>query len=118
DPEHCFASMGIYVFSTDELVRRVSLDSRRDSAHDFGKNIIPDMVAEGARVFAYPFKDENKKDQSYWRDVGTMDAYYDANMDLTKINPLFNLYDDAWPIRTYRGHYPPAKFVFSEPPGD
>ena len=114
DPDHCFASMGIYCFKTEALVRRVSQDARKDSAHDFGKNIIPDMVADNARVFAYPFKDENKKDVAYWRDVGTIDGYYDANMDLTEVNPLFNLYDDTWPIRTYREQFPPAKFVFSE----
>ncbi len=72
------------------------------------------MVNDGARVFAYPFKDENKKEVSYWRDVGTMDAYFDANMDLTKIDPLFNLYDESWPVRTYREQSPPAKFVHSE----
>jgi glucose-1-phosphate adenylyltransferase len=107
--------MGIYVFSTDELVRRVSQDARQESAHDFGKNVIPAMVNDGARVFAYPFKDENKKDVAYWRDVGTLDAYFEANMDLTKVNPLFNLYDESWPVRTYREPAPPAKFVFSEP---
>jgi glucose-1-phosphate adenylyltransferase len=114
DPEACFASMGIYVFSTEALVRRVSADARRDTAHDFGKNIIPEMVLEEARVFAYPFKDENKKDVAYWRDVGTIDSYYEANMDLTEVSPLFNLYDESWPIRTYREQFPPAKFVFSE----
>ena len=114
DPNRCFASMGIYVFSTDSLVRRVSADARKESAHDFGKNIIPEMVADNARVFAYPFKDENKKDVAYWRDVGTIDSYYEANIDLTEVNPLFNLYDESWPIRTHREQHPPAKFVFSE----
>jgi glucose-1-phosphate adenylyltransferase len=114
DPEHCFASMGIYVFSTDVLVRRISADARRETAHDFGKNIIPEMVADQSRVFAYPFKDENRKDVAYWRDVGTIDGYYEANMDLTEVNPLFNLYDEQWPIRTYHEQFPPAKFVFSE----
>ena len=113
-PDQCYASMGIYVFSTDELVRRISYDARQESAHDFGKNVIPAMVNDGARVFAYPFQDENKKNVSYWRDVGTMDAYFDANMDLTKADPLFNLYDEAWPVRTYREQQPPAKFVHSE----
>ena len=115
EPTRCYASMGIYVFNTETLVRRISADSRRDSAHDFGKNIIPDMVAENSRVFAYPFKDENRKDIAYWRDVGTIDGYYEANMDLTEVNPLFNLYDENWPLRTYREQFPPAKFVFSEP---
>jgi glucose-1-phosphate adenylyltransferase len=114
DPKHCLASMGIYVFETEELVRRISRDARRDTAHDFGKNIIPEMVEEGARVFAHPFKDENRKDQAYWRDVGTMDSYYDANMDLVKPDPLCNLYDTAWPIHTYIERFPPAKFVHNE----
>lgn len=118
DPEHCYASMGIYVFSTEALVRRVSADSRRDSAHDFGKNVIPDMVREKARVYAYPFKDENRKDLAYWRDVGTIDAYYEANLDLTEVTPLFNLYDENWPVRTYHEQFPPAKFVFAEPMGE
>jgi glucose-1-phosphate adenylyltransferase len=118
DPERCFASMGIYVFSTEALVRRISADARKDTAHDFGKNIVPEMVRDGARVYAYPFKDENKKDEAYWRDVGTIDSYYEANMDLTAVTPLFNLYDDTWPIRTYHEQFPPAKFVFSERSGD
>jgi glucose-1-phosphate adenylyltransferase len=118
DPNTCLASMGIYVFSTEPLVRRVSQDARRDTAHDFGKNIIPEMVKDGMRVFAYPFRDENKKEQAYWRDVGTIDAYYEANMDLTTVTPLFNLYDENWPIRTYREQFPPAKFVFNEQIGD
>jgi len=118
DPDTCFASMGIYVFSTDVLVRHVSADARRESEHDFGKNIIPAMVHENMKVFAYPFKDENRKEQAYWRDVGTLDSYYEANMELTKVAPLFNLYDEHWPIRTYREQFPPAKFVFSEAAND
>ncbi|MEI6232380.1 MAG: glucose-1-phosphate adenylyltransferase [Planctomycetota bacterium] len=114
-PDQCYASMGIYVFSTEELVRRVSQDARQETSHDFGKNIIPSMVNDGARVFAYPFQDENKKDVSYWRDVGTMDSYFDANMELTKPDPLFNLYDETWPVRTYREQNPPVKFIHSEP---
>lgn len=118
DPNTCLGSMGIYCFSTEPLVRRVSQDARRETAHDFGKNIIPEMVKDGMRVFAYPFRDENKKEQAYWRDVGTIDAYYEANMDLTAVTPLFNLYDENWPIRTYREQFPPAKFVFNELIGD
>jgi len=114
DPENCFASMGIYVFTTETLVRRISADARKDSAHDFGRNIVPEMVSENARVYAYPFKDENKKEQAYWRDVGTIDGYYEANMDLTAVTPLFNLYDETWPLRTYHEQVPPAKFVFAE----
>ncbi|GMV82783.1 MAG: glucose-1-phosphate adenylyltransferase [Planctomycetota bacterium] len=118
DPEHCLASMGIYIFETEELVRRLSRDARRDTAHDFGKNIIPEMIEDGARVYAYPFKDENKKDLPYWRDVGTIDSYYDANLDLVTVNPLFNLYDSDWPLRTYQEQGPPAKFVFAGYGGD
>jgi len=118
DPDSCFASMGIYVFTTEALVRRVSGDARKDSAHDLGRNIIPEMVRENARVYAYPFKDENRKEVAYWRDVGTIDGYYEANMDLTEVTPLFNLYDESWPVRTYHEQFPPAKFVFSEPLGD
>jgi glucose-1-phosphate adenylyltransferase len=117
DPQHCLGSMGIYVFDTDELVRRVAKDSRQDSAHDFGKNIIPEMIAESAPVYAYAFKDENKKQAAYWRDVGTLDAFYEANIDLISVDPLCNLYDEAWPIRTYRKQYPPAKFVFADERG-
>ena len=79
----------------------------------FGKNILPSMI-EGRRVFAYNFQDENKKEVKYWRDIGTLDAYYEANMDLVSVDPLFNFYDQAWPIRTYQGQFPPAKFVFAE----
>jgi len=118
DPEHCLASMGIYVFSTETLVRRVSADARKETDHDFGKNIVPEMVRENARVYAYPFKDENKKEQAYWRDVGTIDGYYEANMDLTAVSPLFNLYDETWPLRTYHEQFPPAKFVFAEAAGE
>lgn len=114
DPTRCLASMGIYVFDTKALVRRVSSDSKRETAHDFGKNIIPEMIADGARVYAYPFKDENRKDDSYWRDVGTIDSYYEANMDLVSVSPHFNLYDAAWPLRTFREQHPPAKFVFND----
>jgi len=71
-------------------------------------------MIEGGRVFAYNFQDENKKEVKYWRDIGTLDAYYEANMDLVSVDPLFNFYDQAWPIRTYQGQFPPAKFVFAE----
>jgi glucose-1-phosphate adenylyltransferase len=120
DPEHCLASMGIYVFSTDELVRRVSQDAKRgetESAHDFGRNIIPEMVAEGARVCAYPFRDENRKDISYWRDVGTIDSYYEANLDLIQPDPVFNLYDTHWPVHTWVEQDPPAKFIHNQKDG-
>jgi glucose-1-phosphate adenylyltransferase len=82
-----------------------------NSDHDFGKNIIPDMMQSG-KVFAYRFRDKNRKATPYWRDVGTLDAYYQANMDLIDVDPVLNLYDREWPIRTYQPQLPPPKFVF------
>jgi glucose-1-phosphate adenylyltransferase len=113
DSTHAFVSMGIYLFRTDLLYEVLRKDARQDTAHDFGKNILPSMMQDG-RVFAYNFQDENKKEVKYWRDIGTLDAYYEANMDLVSVDPLFNFYDQAWPIRTYQGQFPPAKFVFAE----
>ncbi len=107
-------SMGIYVFNTDILEEVLTLDSREKTAHDFGKNIVPMMVERGDKVFAYNFRDENRKEVRYWRDVGTIDAYWEANMDLISVTPVFNLYDDDWPIRTYQEQAPPAKFVFAQ----
>ena len=85
----------------------------RNSAHDFGKNIIPDAI-ENLRVFAYPFEDVRTKAQNYWRDVGTVDAYYEANMELVRVSPELNIYDEQWPIWTYQEQLPPAKFVFDD----
>ncbi len=113
DPAKALASMGIYVFNTEKLVRRVIEDAKRDTAHDFGKNIIPDMVAAD-RVYAWPFEDENRKPVQYWRDIGTIDAYFEANLDLVAVDPLFNLYDQDWPVRAHVEQYPPAKTVFLE----
>ena len=108
------ASMGIYVFNSDVLVRALSADAADPaSGHDFGKNIIPALIGEG-KTFAYAFYDENKKAAKYWRDVGTLDAYYEAQMDLCHVNPEFNMYDPEWPLRTYMPQAPPAKFVFAE----
>ncbi|MGQ0733554.1 MAG: glucose-1-phosphate adenylyltransferase [Acidobacteriota bacterium] len=113
-PHLALASMGIYVFNVDVLVRALESDAADpDSRHDFGKNIIPAML-KSARVFSYSFYDENKKAAKYWRDIGTLDAYYDASMDLCCVNPEFNLYDPEWPLRTYQPQSPPAKFVFAE----
>ena len=114
DPEHALASMGIYVFTARFLFEQLCLDAtRRGSAHDFGRNVIPSII-DSHRVFAYPFMDENRKKQAYWRDVGTLDAYYEANMDLISVDPELNLYDRHWPIRTYQPNLPPPKFVFAE----
>jgi len=109
----CLASMGVYLFNTPTLVREVIADAKSESQHDFGKNIIPRMVKTHA-VYAHDFKDENKKPVKYWRDIGTRDAYWEANMDLVAVEPLFNLYDPDWPIRTAPLPYPPAKTVFYE----
>ncbi|NLI29406.1 MAG: glucose-1-phosphate adenylyltransferase [Nitrospiraceae bacterium] len=109
----CLASMGIYLFNTDDIVSALKKDAGSTSSHDFGKNIIPDLIKTG-KVFAYNFRDENKKTAKYWRDVGTLDAYWEANMDLVSVDPQLNLYDNDWPIRTHLRQYPPAKFVFAQ----
>ena len=114
DADHALASMGIYIFSARFLFEQLCHDATQsDSAHDFGRDIIPAII-DSHRVFAFPFLDENKKVSSYWRDVGTLDAYYDANMDLIAVDPLLNMYDDQWPIRTYQPNLPPPKYIFSE----
>lgn len=105
-------SMGVYIFNTHKLVRELILDSKTNSEHDFGKNILPDMVKRNEKVYGYPFKDKNQKKAKYWRDIGSLDSYWEANMDLVNVNPEFNLYDQEWQIRTYQGQYPPAKTVF------
>ena len=113
-PDLILANMGVYVFNTEVLVRRVIEDAKDpESQHDFGKNVIPAMTTQD-RVYAYSFRDENKKTAKYWRDIGTLDAYYEASMDLVSIDPQFNLYDYEWPIRTYHPPTPPAKTVFFE----
>ena len=114
DETHCLASMGIYVFTGRFLFEELCRDAtRRDSTHDFGGDIIPSIIHSN-RVFAYPFRDENRKTDAYWRDVGTLDAYYDANMDLISVDPELNMYDEEWPLRTYQPNLPPPKFVFAE----
>ncbi|HZS11663.1 MAG TPA: sugar phosphate nucleotidyltransferase, partial [Nitrospirales bacterium] len=110
DPSNAFGSMGIYLFKTDILREQLIDDAGKETAHDFGRNIIPSMI-HTHRVFAFKFQDENRKAVKYWRDIGTLDAYWEANMDLVAVDPLFNLYDQKWPIRTYQGQFPPAKFV-------
>ncbi len=108
------ASMGIYVFNPRLLERLLRADAEDPhSAHDFGKNIIPQAI-ENLRVFAYPFEDVRSKAQHYWRDVGTIDAYYEANMELVRVSPELNIYDEQWPIWTYQEQLPPAKFVFDD----
>lgn len=112
DPQHCLASMGIYVFNSRFLFEQLCQDATRPgSRHDFGRDIIP-AVIESHRVMAFPFRDENRKTDAYWRDVGTLDAYFEANMDLISVDPQLNLYDDVWPVRTFQMNLPPPKFVF------
>lgn len=113
-PGKALASMGIYVFNTECLIRSLSADAKKDSFHDFGKDIIPQLFSSGKKVYIYPFIDENKKETLYWRDVGTIESYYEANMDLVQVDPLCNLYDSAWPLRTYMEQAPPAKTVFAQ----
>lgn len=114
-PGYCNASMGIYIFNTQLLIPMLLADAEDPkSRHDFGKDILPRIISKH-RVFAYNFVDENRKEAQYWRDVGTLDAYYEANMDLVSVSPIFNLYDFEWPIRGWQHQWPPAKFVFADP---
>lgn len=109
------ASMGNYIFNTDFLFEQLRKDAANPaSSHDFGKDIIPDIIA-GHKVFAYPFRDPATGNQPYWRDVGTLDAFWEANMELVAVNPELDLYDESWPILTYHRQLPSAKFVHQEP---
>jgi len=113
-PGFSLASMGIYVFTAASLFELLFEDAvRKNSSHDFGKNIIPNIISR-LNVHAFHFQDKNKKSVPYWRDVGTLDAYYQANMDLVGIDPVLNLYDTEWPIRTFQPQFPPPKFVFND----
>jgi glucose-1-phosphate adenylyltransferase len=121
DPEtlpgrpNVLASMGIYVFNIGLLEQMLGEDAANEaSAHDFGKNILPTAIERQLQVFAYPFQDVKTRAQAYWRDVGTLDAYYDANLELVQVKPEFNIYDQDWPIWTYQVQQPPAKFVLDE----
>jgi glucose-1-phosphate adenylyltransferase len=118
DPTRCLASMGNYLFTTRELVQEI-LDDAGDtgSAHDFGKSIVTGMH-QRKPVFVYNFMDnqvpgQTARERGYWRDVGSLDAYYQANMDLVAVDPIFSLYNDHWPIYTHHANAPPAKFVFN-----
>ena len=118
DPEHCLASMGIYIFNARQMYELLCQDATRaDSDHDFGKNIIPGIISSH-RLFAYRFRDKNRKAVPYWRDVGTLDAYFQANLDLVEVDPVLNLYDREWPIRTHQRQLPPPKFVFRDDGGN
>jgi glucose-1-phosphate adenylyltransferase len=112
-PHVALASMGIYVFNTSTLVAALEADASRETTHDFGRDVIPGLIGREP-VYSYRFHDENKKAAKYWRDVGTLDSFFDANMDLVGVNPEFNLYDPEWLVRTYQTQAPPAKFVFAD----
>jgi glucose-1-phosphate adenylyltransferase len=112
-PDKIYGSMGIYVFKQSVLMQELLEDSKNHkSSHDFGKDIIPQMVKKGMKVIAYDFRKKNNEEE-YWRDIGTIDAYYEANMELIQVNPTFNLYDQEWPLRTFQEQYPPVKSVHS-----
>ncbi|WP_201800101.1 glucose-1-phosphate adenylyltransferase [Beggiatoa leptomitoformis] len=114
NPNYALASMGIYIFNTDFLYDQLVYDAKETSDHDFGKDIIPRVIKEN-KVFAYPFRDIQQTGQvGYWRDVGTIDAYWEANMELIAVTPPLNLYDHEWSIWTYQEQLPPAKFVFND----
>jgi glucose-1-phosphate adenylyltransferase len=111
DPNRCLASMGIYVFTARFLYEQLCQDATHpDSHHDFGTDIIPPLL-DSHRIFAHRFRDRNNKAEPYWRDVGTIDAYFQTNMDLIAVEPVLNLYDREWPIRTHQPQLPPPKFV-------
>jgi len=107
-------SMGIYVFPTATLIREVTGAAATVDNLDFGRDILPDMVRRGCTVVAFPFRDRNSGAVKYWRDIGTLDSYFEAHMDLVAVSPIFNLYDTQWPIRTYQHQRPPAKTVFRD----
>jgi glucose-1-phosphate adenylyltransferase len=118
DPTRCLASMGNYLFTTDALVQEIVRDAGDpNSAHDFGKSIVSSMH-QRKRVYVYDFATnrvpgQSDKERGYWRDVGSLDAYYQANMDLVDVDPIFSLYNDRWPIYTVQHNFPPVKFVFN-----
>jgi glucose-1-phosphate adenylyltransferase len=119
-PGWALASMGNYIFNTGVLVEELSRDAIDATAHDFGRNILPDMVARGRDVYAYDFSQNeipgaHENERGYWRDVGTIAAYFQANIDLVQVVPTFDLYNARWPIRTWNRPLPPAKFVFADP---
>jgi glucose-1-phosphate adenylyltransferase len=113
-PDQCLASMGIYIFNSDFLFERLCIDANDPGSHrDFGRNIIPAIVGS-SRVIAWPFREMNSDQPGYWRDVGTLDSYYETSMDLISVHPRLNLYAPEWPIRTYQPPLPPPKFVFND----
>ena len=120
NPNMCLASMGNYIFGKEVLLNALERDDKIETSnHDFGKNVIPMLLAEGKNIFVYNFNDNNfagstESERGYWRDVGSIDAYWQANMDLLESTPELNLYSKEWPIRTFNHNYPPAKFIWQE----
>jgi glucose-1-phosphate adenylyltransferase len=120
NPNMCLASMGNYIFKKDILLRSLREDARiEDSNHDFGKNVIPMLLEQGKNIYIYNFHDNNfagmsDRERGYWKDVGSIDAYWQANMDLLSFDPELNLYSTKWPLRTFNYNYPPAKFIWQE----
>ncbi len=120
DESKCLASMGNYFFNREKLIDELQADALIETSnHDFGKDIIPKMLNQGDRIFVYDFAQNTfpgmeESERGYWRDVGTMDAYWQANMDLLAYDPEFNLYTKEWPVRTYNYNFPPAKFIWEE----
>lgn len=120
NPNMCLASMGNYIFNKDSLLKALEEDEKiENSNHDFGKNVIPMMLNEGKRIYVYNFNDNafpgmSNRERGYWMDVGSIDAYWQANMDLLDYDPELNLYSQAWPLRTFNYNYPPAKFIWEE----
>ncbi len=113
NPKKVYASMGVYLFKVDALKEELKTDAKSSkSTHDFGNDVLPAMLGR-RKIFGYNFVDENKGGPKYWRDIGAIDAYYEANMDLVRVTPVFNLYDKDWPIHTYHEQFPPAKTVFA-----
>lgn len=114
-PEHSYVNMGIYVFNA-EILRGIfqEMEAKKIRNNDFGQDIIPYMIKQNMQVNAYKFFDENKKTEPYWKDIGTIESYFDASMDLISVNPEFNFYDLNWPMRTYQYQFPPAKTVSHE----
>ena len=120
NPNMCLASMGNYIFNKDSLLKALEEDEKiENSNHDFGKNVIPMMLNEGKHIYVYNFNDNafpgmSDRERGYWMDVGSIDAYWQANMDLLDYDPELNLYSQAWPLRTFNYNYPPAKFIWEE----
>lgn len=115
EPGYCYVNMGIYVFNAEALIDVLETDDKNpNSSHDFGKDVIPAMINQKRKIYAWHFIDENKSPKPYWRDIGTIDSYYAASMDLISVTPEFNIYDKEWPIRTFQAQYPPMKTISHE----